>query len=346
MHPTVRQSIYIDTLIRKRGKESRQNTEDLVTEIQALQGKKRQAMQAVDNQRRKLVTFDQTSREAIKFRVQLKQTLQRLNELERALADLKVQEHRRSQARDKTRRELREAVLQEAHVVCTTLGACKELSDWYRTVIIDEAAQSTEPQALVPVAYGCRQCTLVGDPKQLPPTVLSRGAMRKRYDYCLMARLLSLSYPSLLLDTQYRMDPLILEWPNRQFYHGDLQNGPNVLRYRAEDGPFRGLLPYCFLDVPGTAVQARSSWHNHDEALCVVALFELLKRRLAAESGPAGVPGRTGVITPYQAQKRLLQQVLRSNGYAPGMLDVNTVDGPTHTPASTPRPHPHPCLYH
>lgn len=25
----------------------------------------------------------------------------------------------------------------EAHVVCTTLGACKELSEWYHTVVVD-----------------------------------------------------------------------------------------------------------------------------------------------------------------------------------------------------------------
>ena len=42
--------------------------------------------------------------------------------------------------------------------------------------MLDEASQVTEPMALVPLANGCQQLVLVGDHKQLPPTVVSREA--------------------------------------------------------------------------------------------------------------------------------------------------------------------------
>ncbi|EIC06663.1 tRNA-splicing endonuclease, putative, partial [Microbacterium laevaniformans OR221] len=45
----------------------------------------------------------------------------------------------------------------------------KNLSVEFETVIIDEAAQSIELSALIPLKYGCSKCILVGDPKQLPP---------------------------------------------------------------------------------------------------------------------------------------------------------------------------------
>ena len=92
-----------------------------------------------------------------------------------------TQEQRGRQACAGRRSDIRKSILREANVVCTTLGACKDVEECYHTVVIDEAAQSTEPGALVPIAYGCRRCILVGDPQQLTATVLSRAAAKKRY---------------------------------------------------------------------------------------------------------------------------------------------------------------------
>ena len=55
--------------------------------------------------------------------------------------------------------------------------------------IIDEAAQSTEPSALIPLRFGCRRLVLVGDPRQLPATVLSRAADRAGLGVSLFERL-------------------------------------------------------------------------------------------------------------------------------------------------------------
>ena len=66
---------------------------------------------------------------------------------------------------DGARREARERILQDADIICSTLAGAGHDSIaafQFDTVIIDEAAQSVEPSALVPLKYGCTRCILVG----------------------------------------------------------------------------------------------------------------------------------------------------------------------------------------
>jgi senataxin len=64
-----------------------------------------------------------------------------------------------------------------------------ELDLVFDTCIVDEAAQATEPATLIPLRYGCRTLVLVGDPRQLPATVLSQAAKDARLDRSLFERL-------------------------------------------------------------------------------------------------------------------------------------------------------------
>ena len=41
------------------------------------------------------------------------------------------------------------------------------------TLVIDEAAQAIELSSLIPLRSSTTQCVMVGDPQQLPPTVIS-----------------------------------------------------------------------------------------------------------------------------------------------------------------------------
>jgi superfamily I DNA and/or RNA helicase len=77
--------------------------------------------------------------------------------------------------------------------------------------VVDEAAQATEPHLMVAVASRCEALLLVGDPQQLPPTVLARPAAALGLGCSLMERLQRMGLPPLLLDTQYRMHPAICE---------------------------------------------------------------------------------------------------------------------------------------
>ena len=44
----------------------------------------------------------------------------------------------------------------------------------FKLCALDEAGQATEPAALIPLLAQCQAAVLVGDPCQLPPTVVAR----------------------------------------------------------------------------------------------------------------------------------------------------------------------------
>ena len=90
---------------------------------------------------------------------------------------MKDQQKSDSRTMDTLRRNTRREILTQADIVCSTLsGSGHELlSDIeFEMVIIDEAAQSIELSSLIPLKYACSRCIMVGDPQQLPPTVLSQ----------------------------------------------------------------------------------------------------------------------------------------------------------------------------
>lgn len=59
----------------------------------------------------------------------------------------------------------------------------------------------------MPLCHGCRQLFLVGDPIQLPATVLSDRAKDHGYDDSLFKRFQTAGYPVNMLTVQYRMHP-------------------------------------------------------------------------------------------------------------------------------------------
>ena len=168
------------------------------------------------------------------------------------------------------RKHHQQAVLDESHVICATLSGSghemfQNLNIEFETVIIDEAAQCVEASALIPLKYGCAKCILVGDPKQLPPTVLSKvAASEYQYEQSLFVRMQT-NHPGNvhLLDTQYRMHPEISRFPSETFYDGQLLDGPDMGGLRTQ--PWHsgcGLLgPYRFFDVKGQHQYAPRGHH-------------------------------------------------------------------------------------
>jgi regulator of nonsense transcripts 1 len=58
-------------------------------------------------------------------------------------------------------------------------------------------AQATEPSVLVPITHGCRQLVLLGDHRQLRPTVVSDAAAEGGLRFSLFERLIKCGVPSL-----------------------------------------------------------------------------------------------------------------------------------------------------
>ncbi|KAJ9253446.1 hypothetical protein DTO207G8_4179 [Paecilomyces variotii] len=240
-----------------------------------------------------------------------------------------------SAARDAelTRRRIQQEIIDGAHVICATLSGSghemfQNLSIEFETVIIDEAAQSIELSALIPLKYGCSKCILVGDPKQLPPTVLSKEASRFQYEQSLFVRMQA-NHPRdvHLLDTQYRMHPDISRFPSAAFYDGKLQDGPNMAKLRNRPWHQAELLgPYRFFDVQGLHQSAAKghSLVNYAELRVAMQLYE----RLTTDFREYDFSGKVGIITPYKGQlKELKNQFANKYGNAIfSRVEFNTTD--------------------
>jgi senataxin len=205
------------------------------------------------------------------------------------------------------RRRYQQEIIDGAHVLCATLSGSghdmfRNLNVEFETVIIDEAAQCIELSALIPLKYGCSKCILVGDPEQLPPTVLSRSAQSFGYEQSLFVRM-QRNHPNdvHLLDTQYRMHPEISAFPSQQFYNSRLIDGEGMARLREKPWHASTILgPYRFFDVEGVQTkEARGhSFINVPELNAAIKLYE----RLKADYRNYDFTGKIGIITSYKAQ--------------------------------------------
>lgn len=96
----------------------------------------------------------------------------------------------------------------------------------FNIAIVDEASQATIPSVLIPIAKA-QKFVLAGDHKQLPPTIISSKA--HELEDTLFEELIN-KYPdkSALLNTQYRMNQLLMEFPNSEFYNSKLDSAETV----------------------------------------------------------------------------------------------------------------------
>ena len=227
-----------------------------------------------------------------------------------------------------------------------------ELDLVFDTCIVDEAAQATEPATLIPLRYGCRTLVLVGDPRQLPATVLSQAAKDARLDRSLFERLEEAGHAKVMLLTQNRMHPEIRAFPSERFYGGLLQDAEAIaheVAAAATGGDGHGLVtcrflpryrlhPVTFLDLQATVERVGTSFKNPTEARCALSLLAAMRDDLAGNGNGNGSshgarPLSVAVIAAYKPQARLLRQMLREE-YARGAQDlrclnveVGTVDG-------------------
>ena len=92
-----------------------------------------------------------------------------------------------------------------------------------KLILVDEAAQATEPMTLIPfkLAGADTHVVLIGDHMQLAPTVLSAEAAFDGLGTSLFERLHRVGgVDPCTLTVQYRMHESIWSWPSREFYMG------------------------------------------------------------------------------------------------------------------------------
>ena len=244
-------------------------------------------------------------------------------------------------------RDVTAELLSSAHVIFSTLASAGAVmvkqTHPIDALIVDEAAAATEPELYIPFHLKPQRLLAVGDPKQLPATVMSRLAERCGLNKSLHERLMyDCKWPYLMLDVQYRMRPAISAFPSHSFYGGEIQDGPNVTAPNYHSRMCCSWMMkkagYQFVQVNGRESQgATGSYQNMTEAHVVVDLLvdlSNLARRTQQQQQQQQQPfgrgwnavDRIRVITFYQAQVTLIKNLLRGRGQGLEGVVVSTVD--------------------
>lgn len=213
--------------------------------------------------------------------------------------------------------EVETLLLAEAEMVFSTLSstqrkifkdACSRAP--FHTVLIDEAGQASEVATLQPLTAGAKSVVLVGDPQQLPATILSEAGKAVQMERSLFERLQRKGCPVALLSVQYRMHPEIRRFPSQHFYNGKLEDAKEVCDMPSEPYHSTNFLgPYQVFDVAeGQEKRGKNggSLSNAAEADLAAALYGRLMQELELQLASTTIS--VAVITPYREQKALLRK--------------------------------------
>jgi ATP-dependent RNA/DNA helicase IGHMBP2 len=222
-----------------------------------------------------------------------------------------------------------ERLLDKAQVLCaTTTGLDRDFlgGRYFDWCVMDEASQSTEPAAWIPMLRSGR-LVLAGDHFQLPPTVISPEAAREGFNVSLLERLMQQHGTRIArrLNVQYRMHRQIMTFSSLEFYENSLEAHNSVEDHLLRDLP--GVLeneltasPVHFIDTAGASFDesvepdGESRLNTQEAELVVRKVLHLLEAGLQ--------PAQIAVIAPYAAQVRLLRERLNLPD-----LEVDSVDG-------------------
>ena len=230
------------------------------------------------------------------------------------------------------RRKAQKQISQCRLIFTTCVGAGLGLlrTEFFDTVVIDEASQQTEPHSLVPLAKGCSKAILVGDHVQLRATV-SKHAKLIDFEVSLFERLYSSLnnnrfLPKVMLDTQYRMHTSICAFSSTEFYEGRLktavQDSKRPLRPPSFPWPCEQsgkLTRMFFLQCSATEDLGRRSKSNQGQVALTKEICKMLRPQPNGID-PSTIPS-VAVLAPYSRQVEMLMN-LRASG-----IMVNSIDG-------------------
>ncbi|KAK1553169.1 hypothetical protein Q3G72_030003 [Acer saccharum] len=198
-------------------------------------------------------------------------------------------------------------------------------------LVIDEAAQLRESESTIPLQLpGIKHAILIGDERQLPAMVESNVSDEAGFGRSLFERLSTLGHSKQLLNIQYRMHPAISFFPNSQFYHNQILDGPNVRKKSYEkhylSGPMFG--PYSFINILNGREEFEDVGHSRKNLVEVSVVLKILQNLYKAWIGSSKKLS-IGVVSPYTAQVVAIKDKLghkyeSRDGFA---VKVKSVDG-------------------
>ena len=188
----------------------------------------------------------------------------------------------------------------------------------FDVAIIDEASQATIPSVLIPIAKAHR-FILAGDHKQLPPTIISDRA--GELEKTLFEELIKL-YPfkSQLLNVQYRMNSLLMKFPNEEFYNNNLKSDSSVDEITINDILSSNKNEEAMLFIDTSKVIDNEENHLKDSKSIINEVEAEIAIKTANNYLNNGIEEEDiGIISPYADQVKIIQNQTP--------VEVKTVDG-------------------
>ncbi len=239
-------------------------------------------------------------------------------------------------------KKIEEIIISEAEIVATTLTRAylrdSIQSRRFDTVILDEASMAPIPALWIAAGLAENNAVVVGDPKQLPPIVISEKDLAQKWlgrDIFEEAGLTSYGHQAEHLAPlwmQYRMHPSISVVPNELIYDnrlidGELFSDPGTLDL-GDDRCDKTLFEWYWQDwghdnpvllvdtgplnawVTSVARGKHSSRLNFLSATICVDLAERVLRD-DRDSLESGSPPRILIISPYRPHARLMDILIK-----------------------------------
>ena len=227
-------------------------------------------------------------------------------------------------------------LLDQADVICTTnITAGSELLEnrKFDLSVIDEATQATQPAALIPYLKA-EKTILIGDHKQLPPTVVNQEAAKNGLRVSLFEKLMEIYQGELssLLKTQYRMNREIMGFSSIYFYNNSLKAAESAAAQKLSDlgvkindehcfteKSLNSDYPLVFLDTKEMKAKERSfeGSNSYDNPVESEIVLDILDRALKSSLSESDI----AVIAAYKDQVDLINQ---HNSYE--NVEIDTVD--------------------
>ena len=243
-----------------------------------------------------------------------------------------------------TIRKLSKYIINEHDIIistCSTSYDEKLINVNFKYVLIDEATQCCEIESLLPIMHGSKYIVMIGDQKQLGPTIIYPKADLVGMKISLFERMIKL-YPNnyIMLKKQYRMSPELSSFPSTFFYEGKIKNSSKhedkVNKYIKKIlNKFYWVnkdIPIMFINTNNKSTfkyntsklnkeneidinhftsesDIGKSFQNELEAEITIKILKIFNSIKSLKKGKYDI----GIITPYSGQKKLIFEKLANN---------------------------------
>jgi hypothetical protein len=271
------------------------------------------------------------------YRSDLDKTIRKIGQLQSEMKQI-----------DETLKKIEEVVIAEASVIATTLTRAylreSIQSRQFDTVILDEASMAPIPALWIAAGLSNNNVVVVGDPKQLPPIVMSPNELSQKWLGRDIFEVTGINDPqsqpsyAVILKKQYRMHPQISAIANELIYDKELEDGVwningqecDLSDDKCDSKTLAGWFefkwghdaPVLLIDTGSTNAWVtsvtrgnRTSRLNFLSATLSMFVVDRMLREDRPQLQP-GDPPRILAISPYRPHARLTEMLIGDQGIA------------------------------